>query len=148
MVSIQNLSTYASIFIIVPLLVAILAIQPLQGTDIGYAASMIGVILAYFAVMAFVLYLIFSRSEDGRFIRGVMAGILYGFINPAVASLLEGIPIVHKTLSIPAELAAHAGLDTTNPILYFLSFIAFWTIIFGAIGRILETTKGRKPKEA
>jgi hypothetical protein len=118
------------------MLAALLSMQTLQGFDIRYMVGLIFGVAIYFIAILLLILILFRRMREGQFARGVMAGILYGFLDAAIASMSNGIPIAYEILSIPPELAKPAGLDVSNPILYTLSFIAFWVIVFGAAGRI------------
>ena len=139
MVSMQNLGTYATILVIVPMLAALLSMQALQGMDLGYLTNLTWALMGYCLLILVLIYFLFRKVKEGFFARGLMAGVLYGFINAAIASIANGIPILYEILSVPPELARPAGLDTSNPILYTASFIVFWVIVFGAAGRIMES---------
>lgn len=66
-----------------------------------------------------------------------MAGVLAGFVNVAVANTAVNVPILYEVLSIPPELVRPMGIDVANPLVYMLSFIAFWVIVLGTAGRIM-----------
>ena len=139
MTSMQNLSTYASVFLVVPILAALVALQTLHGMDLKYISNIAWGLASYWAAIAIVCFVLFRHRKDGLLTRGVMAGIVYGFLDAAIANLSRGVPIVHEIFTMPALIARPMGFDVLNPIIYVLSFIVFWAVVFGVAARIAES---------
>ena len=92
-------------------------------------------LIAYFAAVLLLSFLMLRRCKENRLRYGLMAGVAYGFINSALTSATKGIYVLHDVLEVPSDLFVLVKIDPANLILYSVPYVIFWAVVFAAMAK-------------